>query len=68
MEGTLIKGISGEPPTSQEVDIVNGKNPFWTFTVPEVTIMSPDVPTGCEVQSSLVIMLGSTKSVFAWVE
>jgi len=60
LEGTNIKGISGEPPTDNE------DNSFWIFRLPEITVMSPDVPTGCEVQSTLIFILNSDKDIYAF--
>ena len=60
LEGTLIKGIPGDPPTDNEDDA------FWVFRMPEMIIMSPDVPTGCEVQSALIFLLGNDKELYAF--
>ena len=66
--GTNVKGIEGEPPTGPKLNTDTGENPFWTFNLPEITVMSPDVPDGCEVQSTLSFTLGESKAIWAFSE
>lgn len=68
LEGTNMKGIVGQAPTSDDVDLDNGKNPLWTFDVDSIPQMSPDVPDGCQVEVTLQFMLGRTKSIYLWFE
>ena len=63
LEGTNIKGVEGRPPQGDDL-----LNTLWEFVLPEITMMSPDVPDGCEVQVTLRIYLGGTKKSYIWLE
>ena len=65
LEGYNIKGVDGLPPTGANPDT---DRTLWVFNLPDYTVMSPDVPTGCQVQVTLAFFLGSFKNVYAWSE
>ena len=60
LEGTNVKGVDGNAPKSSD--------DLWMFSLPDLSMMSPDVPDGCVVQVTLEIYLGKTKSNYAWIE